>query len=115
MKSSWVYILKCSDGSYYTGCTTNLSQRLSEHNDGKFPGYTSNKRPIILVWQFELPDINQAIRLERQIKGWSKKKKEALIKGDFELLHDLSQSKEMRQRRALRLRPDKKRRILRSE
>ena len=102
MKSSWVYILKCSDGAFYTGCTTNLSQRLSEHNDGRFPGYTSKRRPIHLVWQFELPDINQAIRLERQLKGWSRRKKEALIKGDIELLHELAQSKEMRKRREKR-------------
>ena len=102
MKSSWVYILKCSDGSFYTGCTTNLGNRLSEHNDGKYPGYTSRRRPIKLVWQFELPNINQAIKLERQIEGWSRKKKEALIKGDFELLHELAQSKEMKERRKKR-------------
>ncbi len=95
---AWVYILLCSDGSYYTGCTTALEKRLAEHELGTYGGYTSTRRPVRLVWGQDFPDVYQAIVVERQIKGWSKAKKEALIKGDFDLLHELSQSKEMKER-----------------
>jgi putative endonuclease len=101
-KGAWVYILRCCDGSYYTGCTTAIEKRLREHELGVFPGYTSSRRPVELVWCFEFPDIFQAIAVERQIKGWSRKKKEALISGDTGLLHELSQSKEMKLRRERR-------------
>jgi predicted GIY-YIG superfamily endonuclease len=90
MKRSWVYILECRDGSYYTGSTTNLPQRIAQHEGGVFNGFTSSRRPVRLVYSHEFPDINDAIRAERQIKGWSRKKKAALIAGDFELLHELA-------------------------
>jgi putative endonuclease len=93
MKHGWVYILKCADGSYYTGCTSNLDQRIYQHQHGVFPGYTSSRRPVKLVWSDEFPDIRQAISMERQIKGWSRKKKEALIRGDFVSLHKLAECK----------------------
>jgi predicted GIY-YIG superfamily endonuclease len=105
MKSSWVYILRCSDGSYYTGCTTNLEQRIVEHQEAKFGGYTSRHLPVELIWSAEFHDIQQAIEAERQIKGWSRKKKEALMQGNFELLHELAQSKEMHARRQKRSSP----------
>jgi predicted GIY-YIG superfamily endonuclease len=94
-----VYILRCADRSYYTGCTTNIDQRIYEHNAGVFPGYTSSRRPVELVWLEEFGDTNQAIDVERQLKGWSRKKKEALMKGDFAMIHELAQSKEMVKRR----------------
>ena len=103
-KGAWVYILLCSDASYYTGVTTNLDRRMEQHQLGTFQGYTSARRPVKLVWLCEFPDIFQAMDVEKQIKGWSKKKKEALIKGDFDLLHELAQSTEMRERRASRKR-----------
>ena len=103
LKRAWVYILRCCDGSYYTGCTTAIEKRLKEHKMGVFAGYTSSRRPVELVWCSEFPDIFQAIAVERQIKGWSRKKKEALIAGDIELLHKLSQSMEMKLRRASRV------------
>ena len=93
MKKSWVYILLCSDGSYYTGCTTNLEKRMNEHQSGMVKGYTSARLPVKLVYSQEFPDILYAIKAERQIKGWSKKKKEALIRGDFQLLHVLAECK----------------------
>jgi predicted GIY-YIG superfamily endonuclease len=105
--SAWVYILECSDGSYYTGCTTNLSQRIVQHETGFYEGYTSSRLPIKLIWSQEFQDVRDAINAERQIKGWSRKKKEALMKGDFDLLHEFAQSKEMVQR-TLRLRPAKR-------
>lgn len=87
---AWTYILKCADGSYYTGCTTNLEQRLFDHNDGTHDGYTKKRRPLKLVFKEEFDDIRLAIELERKIKGWSKSKKEALINGDFDLLKELA-------------------------
>jgi len=90
MKSSWVYILQCSDDSYYTGCTTNIEKRISEHAAGLFEGYTASRRPVHLVFSQQFSDIRGAIRAERQIKNWSRGKKAALIAGDFALLHELA-------------------------
>ncbi|MBM4169955.1 MAG: GIY-YIG nuclease family protein [Ignavibacteria bacterium] len=102
MKRGWCYILRCADGSYYTGVTSNPERRMSQHHSGYYRGYTLLRRPLELVWIQEFPSISQAIRAERQIKGWSRKKKEALMRGDFESLHELAQSKEMRERRSRR-------------
>lgn len=88
--SFWVYILKCSDGSYYTGSTNNLERRINEHNFKKYKGYTSSRLPVELVYSQKFDNPNEAISAERQIKGWSRKKKEALIKGDFDELVRLS-------------------------
>ena len=86
-----VYILLCSDKSYYTGVTNNLSRRLEEHQLGLNPScYTFRKRPLTLVYQCDFHFIEQAIAFEKQIKGWSRKKKEALIAGDINLLSKLS-------------------------
>ena len=93
MKDYFVYILKCSDGSYYTGITSNLEKRIEEHNTGIYKGYTSTRLPVELVYSNRYNDVNEAIRSEKQIKGWSRAKKEALIKGDFELLKELSKCK----------------------
>jgi putative endonuclease len=90
MKPGWTYILKCSDDSYYCGSTSNLEQRINEHIFHKYSGYTSARLPIEQVFSQEFLDINDAIRAERQIKGWSRRKKEALINGDFDLLHELA-------------------------
>ena len=84
MKFYYVYILKCSDDSYYTGVTNNLEKRFKEHNSGEVKtSYTHNRRPIIIVFSQQFNDINQAIALEKQIKGWSRRKKEALINSDW--------------------------------
>jgi len=90
MKNAWVYILRCCDGSYYTGKTQNLELRIAQHQNGTYKGYTSKRLPVQLVYVQSFPTYIEAIRAERQIKGWSRAKKEALIRGDFELLHDLS-------------------------
>lgn len=92
MKDYFVYIVKCSDESYYTGVTSNLEQRINEHNYGIFKGYTSKRLPVTLVFSNRFSDVREAIRAEKQIKGWSRAKKEALIKGDFEKLVKLSKS-----------------------
>lgn len=93
MKDYFVYILECSDESYYTGVTNNLARRVAEHNSGIIKGYTSKRLPVKLVFSERFLDINDAIRLEKQLKGWSRKKKEALIAGNFDLLVELSNKK----------------------
>jgi len=92
-KTYWVYILKCSDGSYYTGSTSNIETRLSEHQQGEIPGYTHKRRPVKLVFSDYFEEVYDAISAERQIKGWTRVKKEALIRGDFELLKKLAKKK----------------------
>lgn len=90
MDKAWVYILLCSDKSYYTGSTTELEQRISQHELGEFKGYTYTRRPVKLVFSESFPTVYEAIQAERHIKGWSRKKKEALINGDYDLLHELA-------------------------
>lgn len=87
MRYYYVYILKCNDDSYYTGVTNDIEKRLREHNgDYAVSSYTFNRRPVQLVYCQQFNDIKQAIELEKQIKGWSRKKKEALINEDWEKL-----------------------------
>jgi len=91
MKSYYVYILQCSDGSYYTGVTNDIERRVYEHQEGLIENcYTHNKRPIKLRHVEESSDIGAAISREKQIKGWTRKKKEALIAGDYEMLLQLA-------------------------
>ena len=86
-----VYLLRCADGSYYVGSARRgLERRLSEHNSGAFGGYTSKRLPVELVWAEHFPDITDAIAVERQLKGWSRAKKEALIKGDYTAIKALA-------------------------
>ncbi|HEX2653841.1 MAG TPA: GIY-YIG nuclease family protein [Xanthobacteraceae bacterium] len=88
---AYLYILECSDGSYYTGTTRNsLEHRLSEHNSSHFSGYTATKRPVTLVYSQWFDRITDAIEAERKVKGWSRAKKQALIQGDFAGLRALS-------------------------
>lgn len=84
--SFWVYILRCADGSYYVGHTDDLTVRMAQHEQGSLPGYTASRRPVTLVWQDELPTREDAFAIERQLKGWSRTKKEALIRGDWPML-----------------------------
>ena len=94
MKKSYVYILKCSDKTYYTGVTSNLSKRLEEHQNGIHKNsYTFKRRPLELVFYAEFTDINVAIEKEKQIKKWSRAKKEALINGNFIALVNLAKKK----------------------
>jgi len=92
MKRYYVYILKCSDNSYYTGVTNDIERRLNEHNFGLNKDcYTFNKRPLDLVFCTEFNDVNQAIAFEKQVKGWSRKKKEAIINDSWDDLKKLSE------------------------
>lgn len=88
---AWLYILKCADGSYYTGTTrADLDKRVAEHQAGTFEGYTSTRLPVVLVYSEFFERITDAIAAERRIKGWSRAKKEALIRGDFAGLQSAS-------------------------
>jgi putative endonuclease len=83
---AFVYMLRCSDGSYYVGSATgdDLSNRVAEHQTGARPGYTFTRRPVTLIWSEQFERITDAIAAELQIKGWSRAKKEALIRGDWD-------------------------------
>jgi putative endonuclease len=86
-----VYMLRCADGRYYVGSARlGLERRLAEHNSGTYGGYTSKRLPVVLVWSEHFLNITDAIAVERQIKGWSRTKKEASIRGDYELLRVLA-------------------------
>ena len=81
--SFYVYMLECADGSIYTGHTDDLDSRLADHQLGTFRGYTSNKRPVRLIFQAQFPSRDEAFVAERRIKGWSRRKKLALTRGDW--------------------------------
>lgn len=98
MERAWVYILECSDKSYYVGSTTDLEQRMFDHSTGLYGGYTSSRLPVRLLWSHAFSDIRDAFAFERQIKKWSRAKKEALMRGDFDLLHLLSRSEPMKKK-----------------
>ena len=86
-----VYILECADGSYYTGSTHDIVNRLWQHEQGIEPSsYTFSRRPVKLVWVSEpVKHYYAALRWERQIKGWSRAKKKALIRGEFDAIHEI--------------------------
>ncbi len=87
----YVYILLCADGSYYTGMTNNIEKRFQEHEQGLIPScYTFSRRPVVLKYGMYYQYVNDAIRREKQIKGWTRKKKEALINEDYDELIRLS-------------------------
>jgi len=87
MKRYYVYILRCSDNSFYTGVTNDVERRIGEHMEA-YPGtsYTSKRWPVQLVFFEEFNDIKQAIELEKQIKGWTRRKKQAFIDENWEKL-----------------------------
>lgn len=90
----YVYILKCADNSYYTGVTNNLELRIKQHNIGLNPSsYTYSRRPVELVFMNEFKYIDQAIAFEKQIKGWSRRKKEAIIQNEWGELKELASCK----------------------
>lgn len=86
--SYFVYMLECADGSYYTGMTSDLPKRITQHEVGDdLESYTFSRRPIKLVWFEEFATHNDAFNCEQQIKGWSRKKKQALIRNDWQEIH----------------------------
>jgi tRNA/rRNA methyltransferase len=86
----YTYLLRCSDGHYYVGHTDDLDARIAQHQTGAIPGYTQRRRPVQLIWADRFPDRDSAFAAERQIKGWTRAKKEALARGDWEALRHLA-------------------------
>jgi len=85
-----VYILRCRDGSYYVGSTTNLAERIAQHQSGVGAAYTRCRLPVELVYSAEFGRIDDAFRAEKQIQAWSRAKREALIGGDLAALPALA-------------------------
>ena len=96
MPKAWVYILHCTDGSYYTGHTTNLEMRVAQHQAGEGSEWTQHRLPVELVFSQEMPDKNSAFLVEQQIKKWSRAKKKALIREDWDLVRWLAKKPEFR-------------------
>jgi len=90
--AAWVYILRCADRSYYTGVTVNLDRRLDQHANSA-TGYTAKRKPFELVWTEEFANLDDAQAFERQVKGWRRSKKEALIRGDWSEIQRLARRK----------------------
>ena len=93
MRRFFVYMLRCADGSFYVGHTDKLEIRIAQHQGGEIKGYTSTRRPLSLVWSADVATRNEARERERQIKGWSRAKKEALIVGDWDEIHRLARTR----------------------
>ena len=91
MNEFYVYILTCSDGSYYTGHTDNMDKRFAEHKAGAFDGYTSTRLPVKLVYMEMFHTRDEAFIAERKIKGWSRRKKEILIQKGWDALIKIKQ------------------------
>ena len=94
----WAYMLHCADRSFYVGHTDDLEHRIAQHISGQAGGYTSIRLPVKLVWCDEFPSRYEALCAERQIKGWSRGKKMALIRGDWKLISALARNAEEKNR-----------------
>jgi predicted GIY-YIG superfamily endonuclease len=86
----FAYILRCADGSYYTGSTDELEKRIAEHQNGEGCAWTRKRLPVEFVWRQEFPTRDEARAAEHQIKKWSRAKKEALIEGRFDIVSKLA-------------------------
>jgi putative endonuclease len=96
----WAYILRCADGSYYTGHTDDLDKRIGEHLTGRYCEYTATRLPVRLVFSQPFPTREEALASELQIKGWSRKKKEPLMRGDWADLKQLAKGTHRHQKRS---------------
>ena len=96
--SFWAYILRCSDGSYYTGHTDDLDARVGAHQSGLIPGYTQKRLPVELVWSQDFSSREEALSAELQIKDWSRAKKEALFQGNWAEIRNLARPPARRSR-----------------
>ncbi|KLE35900.1 GIY-YIG nuclease family protein [Aurantiacibacter luteus] len=94
MKDFYAYIVRCADGSYYTGHTEDIDARIAALNSGAIDGYTLRRRPVVLVWSERFPTRDEAFAGERRIKGWSRAKKEALIAGDWDEISRLARNRQ---------------------
>ncbi len=89
----WAYMLHCRGGAFYVGHTDNLDYRIGQHQSGLVAGYTANHLPVELVWSWDFPTRHEAKEAERRIKGWSRAKKLALIRGDWDRISTLAKGK----------------------
>jgi putative endonuclease len=87
---AWVYILECSDGSFYVGSTTDLERRLWQHQNGEGAAYTRRRRPVRLVWSLPFDRVDEAWEYEKQLQGWGRAKRLALIEGRVDELPSLA-------------------------
>lgn len=92
----FMYILRCANGAYYTGSTTNLDLRLRQHQAGEGANFTKKHLPVVLVYFEEFHRIDEAFYREKQVQGWNRKKKEALINLQLDLLPELSKSRNLK-------------------
>jgi predicted GIY-YIG superfamily endonuclease len=91
----WVYLLHCADRTFYAGHTDDLDARLWQHENAYYPScYTATRLPVKLVWCEEMPTRYEALEAERRIKGWSRAKKLALIRGDWTMIQALARNSE---------------------
>lgn len=91
--SFYAYILRCVDHSYYVGHTDDLERRMAQHEAGEIPGHTQTRLPVRLVFSQEFPTRAEALAAERQLKGWSRAKKEAMIAGNWERVSILARGR----------------------
>ena len=90
----YVYLLECVDGLYYVGVTNNLKRRLQEHKEGIESGcFTNSRRPVSLKHYRVFDNINEAIKVEKKLKKWSRAKKETYFKREWDTMHKLSKCK----------------------
>ncbi len=92
--NAFMYILLCKDGSYYTGSTVDLNRRIAQHQAGEGANYTKTRLPVKLMYYETFDSIRAAFIREKQVQGWSRKKKEALISGNVDMLPLLSKNKQ---------------------
>ena len=90
----WTYMLHCRGGFFYTGHTDDLDRRIAQHQSGALPGFSRDHLPVYLVWSEEFQTREDAQDVERRIKGWSRAKKIALIRGDWDAIRRLARSSE---------------------
>ncbi|MDD5026293.1 MAG: GIY-YIG nuclease family protein [Candidatus Peribacteraceae bacterium] len=99
MERYFVYLLRCSDGTFYVGITNDVEKRVAQHQEGWDPkAYTHHRRPVTLVYKAEFSEGTDAIAFEKQVKGWGREKKEALIRGEYEKLPRLAMNSEKKRR-----------------
>jgi len=98
----WTYMLRCADGRFYVGHTDNLEQRMGQHDQRGFCDFTTRRRPVTLVWSQAMSTRDEALAAERQVKGWGRAKKEALITGDWRRISWLAKPPKERPSTSLR-------------
>ncbi len=90
----WTYMLHCPGGQFYVGHADNIEHRIAQHNSGTIAGYTADRLPVQLVWHEAFQTRIEALEAKRRLKGWSRAKKMALIRGDWATLSTLAKKKD---------------------